>query len=453
MLDKILQNKLFTYLYMPMLFAASCLCVVYNREVDGAVAFVLLASVMLIVSSRLTDAMYPAMLMAVFVTRCYDSADIFLARAWVAVPVVAAIVFHFVFYRKPFRLGPSFPGLCAVSVAVTLGGVGTISRAEYFAPTALFYVFGLGIGMILFYLLIRPHMEGDAAHEVAKILYAVGLLACFCVIRFYVADWEQFMKYKTFLNFQSSNNLSTFLMLALPFPLYFSRKRFFDIVSVFLMYICIFFTGSRGGILMGTVELILVLGGFAVAYRKRIVNCILCCVSLVGFCALLTYFFSYLRTVMEIPPESGGISTYVEILARLFIRKDESRIQFLSRLKNDFLTNPMFGVGIGYTGNVDIYSPVKGAMNWYHMWLAQIIGGLGITGILAYGYQLVERLVIFFKNRTLLTFTLFMSYGGLFLMSQVNPGEFCPAPYAMLAVTYFALMEKDRTPAEQTVAC
>ena len=108
----------------------------------------------------------------------------------------------------------------------------------------------------------------------------------------------------------------------------------------------------------------------------------------------------------------------------------------------DFRTNPLFGVGIGNTGNSDLYSPVKGAMNWYHMWVAQVVGSLGILGILAYGYQLVDRFILVIKNHKFIFITLFMSYIGLFLMSQVNPGEFCPAPYAMLAVTIFAFIEK-----------
>ena len=29
------------------------------------------------------------------------------------------------------------------------------------------------------------------------------------------------------------------------------------------------------------------------------------------------------------------------------------------------------------------------------------------------------------------------------MMSQVNPGEFCPMPYTALAVTFFIAMEKD----------
>ena len=146
---------------------------------------------------------------------------------------------------------------------------------------------------------------------------------------------------------------------------------------------------------------------------------------------------------MEIPPTLNGIEAFFETITGLFVNEGESRLQLLSRVKSDFSTNPVFGVGIGYTGNADIYSPVKGAMNWYHMWTAQIVGGLGVVGILAYGYQLAERIFVFFKNKNLITLTMLLSYGGLFLMSQVNPGEFCPIPYAMLAVTYFILMEQE----------
>jgi hypothetical protein len=77
------------------------------------------------------------------------------------------------------------------------------------------------------------------------------------------------------------------------------------------------------------------------------------------------------------------------------------------------------------------------------MWFAQVVGGLGIVGALAYGYQLIDRFIIFFKNIGLLNFTFLLSYFGLFIMSQVNPGEFCPMPYAALAVTFFVIMEKD----------
>jgi len=57
---------------------------------------------MLILTSRLTDAMLPAMLLCVFVTRCYDSADEFIARIPYFIPVILAILFHFIKYHKKF---------------------------------------------------------------------------------------------------------------------------------------------------------------------------------------------------------------------------------------------------------------------------------------------------------------------------------------------------------------
>ena len=140
--------------------------------------------------------------------------------------------------------------------------------------------------------------------------------------------------------------------------------------------------------------------------------------------------------------QNPNIFDICRILWDKLISSNSARMNLLKRMVEDFKHNPIFGVGIGYTGNSDIYSPVKGAMNWYHMWFAQVIGGLGIVGILAYGYQLTDRVRLFFANRSMLHMTFFLSYIGLFLMSQVNPGEFCPVPYAMLGVTYFVMMEK-----------
>ena len=77
------------------------------------------------------------------------------------------------------------------------------------------------------------------------------------------------------------------------------------------------------------------------------------------------------------------------------------------------------------------------------MMIPQIIGSMGWVGIAAYGYQFVERLRIAFRRVNAYTFCLFLSYMGIFLMSQVNPGEFCPVPYQMVTVTLFVLLECD----------
>ena len=119
----------------------------------------------------------------------------------------------------------------------------------------------------------------------------------------------------------------------------------------------------------------------------------------------------------------------------------EARVGLLKRSFADFKSNPVFGVGLGYTGNEDLYNPVKGAMNWYHMWLPQIWGSLGIVGLLCFGYQLFLRIKLAFTRREFPEVTLSLCYAGLLMMSQVNPGEFCPFPYALIATVIFILLE------------
>ncbi len=461
MADNIIKSKKFQYIYVPLLFVAACLINVFKAEIYGAALFLLLASVLLVVSSRLTDAMLPVLLVTVFVTKLYDvlGNETYKTQLthviWVAIPVVASVIFHFIYYKKPFKKGRSFYGICAISAALILGGLGTIPAKDYFSPTALFYVFALGIGMVIFYLLIKSQFTSDAGAEVAKNMYVMGLLACFCVIMFYVRDWDKYVETREYIYFQSKNNLSTFLMLALPFPVLYAVKNPVHILSTFVMYVCIIYTGSRGGFLMGTIELFLILLAYVLLYPKnreqRIVS--LTCSAILGvgvICCLP--FISKLYGITGVDGEEVTFR-FSELIGKLkgyIVKVGEARYRLFGRMFDDFKANPLFGVGIGYKGNQDIYNPTSGAMNWYHMWFAQVIGGLGITGILAYGYQLVDRVIIFIKNRSNIAITMFLSYIGLFLMSQVNPGEFCPVPYAMLAVTFFAIMEKD--PAREAVS-
>lgn len=451
MADKLLKNKKFGYIYIPCLLLAACFITVFKVEIYGAAVFALVAAVMLVVSSRLTDAMLPAMLLSVFVTKCYDLLGNATYKAqlmqiiWVAVPTVAAIIFHFIYYRKAFKIGRSFFGLCAISVALIMGGVGTIPASDYFSPATLFYVLGLGVGMIVFYLLVKSQFDEDSGEEVIRIMYIAGLFACFCVAMFYVRDWDKFISTKEFLYFQSKNNLSTFLMLAMPFPIYFVNKNPLHIISTLLMYISIIFTGSRGGLLMGTIEFFVIFAAYVVFYPKDTKQRICCISTAVVIAICFICWIPFIAKLNGVAGDSGEtISNFRDLIGKLkgyFVKSDEVRFRVLQRTGENFKSNPIFGVGMGYTGNEDIWSSKAGAINWYHMWFAQVFAGLGIVGILAYGYQLIDRIIIFFKNRNNLTLTLMLSYLGLFLMSQVNPGEFCPVPYAMLGVTFFIIME------------
>lgn len=462
MLDKYIRTKSFSYIYSILLLAFSILIImtgwdgfrgwsiiVVNQNLYfGIQVLTLITSAMLVLSSRLTDAMLPAMFIAVIATACYDSADKFTSPKfiWVAVPAVAAVIFHFIKYRKPFKVGRSFWGLCAVTFAVTFGGLGHITSTEYFSGTAMFYVLGLGVGMMIFYLLVKSQVDSDSPHDLARVMYLVGLLASFSIFWLYISNKELIEDNWIILTPQFGNNLSTIIMMALPFAFYYTSKRCVDVVSVIIMMLALVLSGSRGGLLMGAIEFMILLIVYAVFCEKGVggtVKRIIYIGAFVGIVAAVWYYLPTLAQLADFTEENNlpRVEIIKTVIDKMF-NEGEARVKLFKRMTEDFRANPLFGVGIGNTGNTDLYSPVKGAMNWYHMWFAQIVGSLGIVGILAYGYQLVDRVILLIKNHKLIFVTLFMSYIGLLLMSQVNPGEFCPAPYAMLAVTHFAFIEK-----------
>lgn len=465
MLDRYIKTKSFTYIYSALLFAYAIFFIIngwegysfYFTRIEvndymymGIQGLVLIASVMLVVSSRLTDAMLPAMILAVLSTACYDSADRFLSPGflWVAIPAVSAFVFHFIGYRKSFKIGKSFWGLCAVSLAVTLGGIGHISASEYFSGTSLFYVFGLGIGMIIFYVLIKSQMGEDEKQNVARVMYIVGMLAAFSILWAYLLNWDVSIGVGRLLLLQFSNNISTLIMMAMPFVLFYpSRaKRYLDYSAFAFMYAALVFSSSTGGLLFGTIEVLILLAVDCFVCRKGKSAIVQRAVFLGGmavFFVLVWYFLPDLMCLMRWgkSTESSRIAIVKDLLIAFF-ESGESRFRLLDRMVRDFTSNPLFGVGLGYKGNVDLYNPVKGAMSWYHMWIPQIVGSLGLVGIAAYGYQLVARVRIYLKNPGSVNRMFFLCYVGLLLMSQVNPGEFCPVPYGMLAVTCFALIER-----------
>ena len=74
--------------------------------------------------------------------------------------------------------------------------------------------------------------------------------------------------------------------------------------------------------------------------------------------------------------------------------------------------------------------------------IPQIVGSLGLVGMFCYGKQMVERFAMIFRKPDAYVWTLGLSYIGIFLMSQVNPGEFCPLPYELLTVITFIMIEK-----------
>lgn len=84
-------------------------------------------------------ALEPFLLLCLCLIKCNNSYDEFIKMVWLAVPAAAAIIFHFIYYQRKLPHGELFWPMLAVSVAVTLGGLGKITAKEYFSLMPIFF--------------------------------------------------------------------------------------------------------------------------------------------------------------------------------------------------------------------------------------------------------------------------------------------------------------------------
>lgn len=400
--------------------------------VYGIITIGVLLCVKLIVCDDLIATLLPFWLVCCLAIKCYDSFDVFIKFVWLAPVPAVALIFHLIVYRRGFDLGKTWKGAAAVAVAVTLGGLGKITAAEYFSPTALYHTFGLGIGMFLICLLMNNYYRVSDKYVLrfrfSLIMTLMGIFCVFMIAHHYVLFWENFMHKHSPLYFQWRNNVSTMLMLAMPFPFYLSSKHYPFILVGFLQYAGILFTGSRGGALGGTVELALCLAVLIysdVRNRKK---------NLIFLASAVTIAITFFMKPL--------IEFFTPVLLRLS-GGDSVREGLIRRAVEDFKSNLLFGRGLGYNGNTDVHSPAEFAICWYHSSPFQVIGSFGLVGIAAFTYQLYNRMKTVWSRVTHFNITLFISYAGLFLMSLVNPGEFCPIPYGLAATLLFIICDKN----------
>lgn len=406
--------------------------VIFEKEAYGAIILLNVGAVALLFSENILSAFTPALLACSFVIKCYDSAELFFPLWWTALFPIAAIIAYLIVYRRKITVGKSFGGIVAVAVAVTLGGLFTISPSEYFSGASLYYVFMLGFGMVAAYLLLRSHIVETERYDVfghfVDMMVVVGAFASFVVLEYYVKNLSTTLLVGELADVQWSNNVATILMITMPFALYKTKDRIWFLPIFLVNYASLLLAASRGGWIMGTVEFLtcVAVGVLAMNMGKAkrialiILGALFMCAAVLAVVRISDYWDGDLK----------------------FLPHDDVRIKLFARSFEDFMENPVFGKGLGNTANSDLYNGKKGTMTWYHMMIPQIVGSLGLVGMFCYGKQMVERFAMIFRKPDAYVWTLGLSYIGIFLMSQVNPGEFCPLPYELLTVITFILIEK-----------
>ena len=431
--------------FMILCLGGACIVVTMHIEVGGAVTFVLLECLLLIFCEDIFVTTLPFLLVCEFLCKMYDSFSTFI-RFWpLGIALIAALVFHFVAYRKKIVFGKLFWGILAVSIATTLGGLFSKGSWVNIDASGIFYIVGLGFGMLFIYVLLSSHIHTEKTYDIAEkfayIMMLAGIFAVFMVLQHYmtlvsrvVRDPMSIINDPKFFYVQWKNNISTFLMIFMPFPFYLSFKKthhsstFHRYWMGVMMFVALLLIQSRGGMLFGTIEFVIcIVTIIFIDKQSRRKN-------------LIAMFAMVLIAAVFLLSASDLISVYMQ---KLNVDSSEVRWKLYKDAWENFKHHPIFGVGLCYSGNqAATWVPKTGAINWYQNSILQVLASFGIVGAIAYGYQLFCRARVLLRVRTKFNYTVFLSYFGLGMMSLVNPGLFSPIPYLFILTMMFVVVEK-----------
>lgn len=425
--------------FIPAVMALGLIGVVFGLNIAFMLTLAALVVFLLIFCDDLISIILPLMEIFLLAAKYFKDLTVLMDVLWYAIiPTAAAVLFHLMYYRKPFKGGRMLAPMLAVSAALLLGGVGSIPTGEYFMPISLYYVIGLGLLMTLFYCLAMGRLETERSYDrgehLCKLLYAAGIFAAIVVFRFCLENLDRIIAKGGMVFYKPRNFLSSVMLMALPMACVYVKKNKLHLISMAVMYLGMVLTGSRSGLLFGSVML-LICGVYVYVTNKKdrwFYNILLLIVSVPIVIALVKFVPQFFSARLA---EGGG-----------FISADETRVKFIKLGISDFLQNPIFGVGMGNQKNIAIFPGIfPGCIVFYHNAVIQVFAALGLAGVGAYGWQLAKRVKLCLALRKTDYAVYGLSYLAILLMSLTNPGIFCPFPEAALLVVMFAIMEKELT--------
>lgn len=425
--------------YLPSLLIISAAAQITHTQLAAMFLLIGICVFMLVMCDDLLSIACPLLCVSVLSVEFYRDYTVLSPYAvYAAVPFALALLFNVVYYRRPFVKGKLFFPLIAVSAALIVGGIGVIAIDEYFRPVSLYYTFGLGIVMLLLYILFSSRLGNERSYDrterMADILYVTGLSAALVIALFYIENFDEFIKKGSALFFKPRNFISSVLLMTLPSVCLLIKRHIVHFAGFIFMSAALIFAGSRSGLLFGAM-----VGALCAVYVVYLLRDrfdlhkwyqVLFIVFAAAVCVLALRYIPVLYSS--------------RIVNGKLISDGETRMAFISRGIKDFVENPLNGVGLGNLRNAEIFKAIiPGSIIFYHNAVVQVFASMGILGAAAYGWLLFVSLKLVIKTvkTTLVVFSI--AYIGILAMSMTNPGLFCPFPEAGLTVLLFSLTESN----------
>ncbi len=373
--------------------------------------------------------------MSVFEMHRASYQEIFSA-IYIAIPLVISFVFHLIAYPiKKYKPSKTFFCQLAVSVAITIAGIGATNAKEYFAISTVYFTLFLGFGLLGILVLLDVYTYDTSEYDVSvyfsKTMFFIGLTIILMWLCAIFQDLPSMGNEFKFPYRQWKNNVGNFMLISIPCTLYYGtqkKRSWMYFILAAIQFLAVVMSLSRGSMIMAIAlapfEIIL----FFIAIKnktQRIIN-----LSILG--VILTI------AIVSLFVNDMYVLKFIE--KSLHISEGEARWKLFKTGIDNFRRYPIFGIGLGYQ-NHDVHHLNDMSIFWYHSTPIQIVASMGIIGVICYAYQFFVRMIILLKRNY---FNLFMliAFLGFEGYSCVNTGDFSPIPFAALIVMMFVVCEK-----------
>jgi hypothetical protein len=359
--------------------------------------------------------------------------------------IAAAFIAHFIIYPPKVKSKKFLLPTAAVALAVTFGGLFSPTFINTFKMPALYYVISLGFGMVALYLMFEGYIEhGDKNLKIyfSKIMVILGLIGTAMIFTNYIRYIDLL---KSNLNafqshFQFGNNISSNLLISLPFAFYLAVKSKYGaiyFIAGILQFFAMVFSLSRGGIISAVFIIPFVIAATLIFAKENRIKYI--CILIASFAIIVTLIMLFAYDLLG------------RIIENINVSGDEARVNLYKQAWENFLQYPVFGTGLGYYGDPAYYRPEAWCIYWYHSTLFQILGSLGVLGIICYGYQYFIRFKTIFKAKRLFNIFVLLSFVGFECYQLVNVGNFAPFPYVLGMIIIFIVLDRNNEMEDETI--
>lgn len=334
-----------------------------------------------------------------------------------ALAFIGAII-HFIKYKIKLIKPKLLLGICIFLVSLTIGGILNFDN-KYLLIQFLFCLV-ISILFSLGYSFFVSTGKKEDFKTISTIMNCLAILLIFQEITYFIIHPNFSIKALN-VGWGISNNIALILLFTLPFSLYMAimekgKIRYAYQLFIFIEFILIILTYSRGGIIISLFEIItLFIIGF-LAFKKEkslksfiLVNLIFSLILLTSFGIVCLKSPEFIKNIYNSTIKGINLST---LNGRLKIYKE-----YIHLSKNHLI----FGHGILYPFlySVDVGN---GAYQWGHCTYIHTLFTLGIVGVVAITYHFIEKYYSVIKNINLEKSILLMgfAFSGLYGMIDIS---------------------------------